>query len=232
MHHLTRSTIPDVAPHLDANENLSDVQIRELIVELCHLFYHQGWVTGTGGGISIRRGDRIFMAPSGVQKERIDVNDIFVLNGGGEVVERPKKPLKVSACQPLFMHAYRKRGAGAVIHSHSMNAMLVTLLYDTEYRISNLEMLKGIVGVGAFDLHTVPIIENTAHEEDLTEALGEAIDAYPESQAVLVRGHGVYVWGKDWVQAKTQSECYDYLFAAALRIKELGFDPEKGGLQQ
>ena len=47
---------------------------------------------------------------------------------------------------------------------------------------------------------------------------------YPESNAVLVRRHGVYVWGKDWIQAKTQAECYDYLFEAALRMHALGID--------
>ncbi len=224
------SNIPTVAPHLDANAALSEQQARELLVELCHQFYHQGWVTGTGGGISVRLGDRIIMAPSGVQKERMLPSDMFVLDGDGGVLETPDKPFKVSACQPLFMHAYQKRDAGAVIHSHSMNAMLVTLLFDDVFRISNMEMLKGIAGVGAFDLHEVPIIENTAHEAELADTMGEAIDKYPQSQAVLVRGHGVYVWGKDWIKAKTQSECYDYLFAAALRMKELGLNPETGGL--
>ena len=49
--------------------------------------------------------------------------------------------------------------------------------------------------------------------------LRQAIQQYPESNAVLVRRHGLYVWGKDWTQAKTQAECYDYLFEAALRMK-------------
>ncbi len=55
--------------------------IPELISTLCQEFYRQGWVSGTGGGISIREGDRIYMAPSGVQKERIAAEDIFVLDG-------------------------------------------------------------------------------------------------------------------------------------------------------
>jgi ribulose-5-phosphate 4-epimerase/fuculose-1-phosphate aldolase len=46
----------------------------ELIPSLLRQFYTLGWVTGTGGGISVRKGDRIFIAPSGVQKERVVVH--------------------------------------------------------------------------------------------------------------------------------------------------------------
>ena len=44
---------------------------------------------------------------------------------------------------------------------------------------------------------------------------------------MLVRRHGVYVWGRDWVHAKTQAECYDYLFEAALRMHALGVPPAR-----
>jgi methylthioribulose-1-phosphate dehydratase len=40
-----------------------------VICELCRLFYDQNWVTGTGGGMSVRDGDLVYLAPSGVQKE-------------------------------------------------------------------------------------------------------------------------------------------------------------------
>ena len=54
-------------------------------------------------------------------------------------------------------------------------------------------------------MHKVPIVENTARECELTDRLREAIQAYPEANAVLVRRHGVYVWGKNWIEAKTQA---------------------------
>lgn len=62
--------------------------------------------------------------------------------------------------------------------------------------------------MGYSDTLTIPIIENTAHEEDLTGSLEKAMDAYPDTCAVLVRRHGVYVWGDTVWKAKTQCERY------------------------
>ncbi len=201
--------------------------VRELICELCRLFYAKGWASGTGGGISIKNGDKIFMAPSGVQKERIKPEEVFELDLEGNTVRAPAGNLKVSECKPLFMQAFTLRNAGAVLHSHSMNAMLASWLYDSHFKIKNLEMQKGIIGEGAFDTLDVPIIANTAYESQLTDSIRNAIEDNPKTSAVLVRGHGVYVWGKSWGQAKTQAECYDYLFEAAVKLKQLGIDPLK-----
>lgn len=206
---------------------------RERICELCRLFYDQGWVSGTGGGISIRvrdeSGDRVVMAPSGVQKERLQPADLYELDMDACVVREPDASgSKVSACSPLFFNAFRMRDAGAVLHSHSVDALLATLFYDDVFAVTQLEMIKGIAGHGYYDTLEVPIIENTAHEEDLADSMADAIARYPKSQAVLVRRHGVYVWGKDWAEAKRHAECYDYLFGAAVKMKQLGFDPTRG----
>lgn len=82
---------------------------KDLICEMCRMFYNQGWVTGTGGGISIKVGDTIVMAPSGVQKERMQPEDMFLLDAktGGiketpRVKPAPHKPPKLSECAPLF----------------------------------------------------------------------------------------------------------------------------------
>ena len=201
---------------------MSTADPRQLICELCRQFYDQGWVSGTGGGISIREGDRVYMAPSGVQKERLQPEDLFVLDAEGSVIEAPGGSL--SACAPLFFNAFRIRDAGAVMHSHSINTLLATLISGDEFRVTHLEMMKGITGHGYHDEVVVPIIENTAHEHDLADSMAEAIEAYPKSYAVLVRRHGLYVWGKDWMEAKRHAECYDYLFEAAVKMRQLGVD--------
>lgn len=213
--------------------NAAATAIPELICELCRLFYQLGWVSGTGGGISIRGPEGIFMAPSGVQKERLAPDDIFLLNDASigehdcEVVRGPAATLKVSECRPLFFNAYRLRGAGAVMHSHSVWAVLAAQLFAPrgepgEFVCQGLEMQKGLRGLGCFDTLRVPIIANTPRESQLSASMAAAIEAYPGVDAVLVAGHGVYVWGRDWVQAKTQAESYDYLFRAVVESHRLG----------
>lgn len=196
---------------------------RSLICELARQFYDLGWVTGTGGGICIREDDHVIVAPSGVQKERMSPEQMFTLSLDGTILDRPSDPeLRPSECSSLFLAAIRLRGAGAVIHTHSLHAVVASLLFEREFVISEIEMIKGIEGMGFHDRLVIPIIENTARESELSASLEEAILAYPKTQAVLVRRHGVYIWGRTWQRAKTQAECYDYLFRAAAEMVRLG----------
>ncbi len=87
-----------------------------------------------------------------------------------------------------------------------------------------MEMMSGIEGVEFGDTLRVPIIENMAGGAELAEAMALAMSAYPEAHAVMVKRYGVIVWGRDWIQAKIHAECYDYLFAAAVRMRQLGLD--------
>ncbi|KAG7534127.1 Methylthioribulose-1-phosphate dehydratase [Arabidopsis thaliana x Arabidopsis arenosa] len=222
-----------------------------LVTELCRHFYTQGWVSGTGGSITMKVHDAsipkpeqlIVMSPSGVQKERMQPEDMYILSANGSIISTPSpkpypnKPPKCTDCAPLFMKAYEMRNAGAVIHSHGMESCLVTMLNPQakEFRITHMEMIKGIQGHGYYDELVVPIIENTAYENELTDSLTKAIEAYPKATAVLVRNHGVYIWGDSWIHAKTQAECYHYLFDAAIKLHQLGLDaatPDHGPIRR
>ncbi|KAI0012937.1 Methylthioribulose-1-phosphate dehydratase [Xylariaceae sp. FL0662B] len=215
-----------------------------LIPSLCAKFWTLGWVTGTGGGCSIRNDDLVYIAPSGVQKELMKATDIYVLALSQQT--DPKRRVYVrsppcgrpSQCTPLFLAAFARRGAGCCIHTHSQWAVLVTLLLEGQgpdqhdrslFEINNIEQIKGFArgpaagcNLGYHDTLRVPVIENTAHEEDLTEFLEDAMDRYPDTYAVLVRRHGVYVWGDTVHKAKTMCESLDYLFQLAVEMKKLG----------
>ncbi|NXU74437.1 MTNB dehydratase, partial [Oreotrochilus melanogaster] len=210
---------------------------RNLIPELCKLFYDLGWVTGTGGGISLKHGNEIYIAPSGVQKERIQPEDIFVcdMNERDISVPPPHKKLKKSQCTPLFMNAYTMRDPFTTVAGirssqlqrgeKSRNGFLLQVNSHRELLL----LCKNYMGYFTRydDTLVVPIIENTPEEKDLKGRMAHALEKYPDSCAVLVRRHGVYVWGETWEKAKTMCECYDYLFDIAVQMKQHGLDPSK-----
>ena len=213
--------------------------VKCLISQLCEFFYKQGWATGTGGGCSIRIGGpsenrpwRVFVAPSGIQKEDMIGNDIFELDMDQNIVQKPlTEGLKLSACTPLWYIVYKYRpNTRCVIHTHSMNAQMATLLDPSEksdiFRITHLEMLKGVGGHAYDDILEVPIIDNRPTEDELAEQLETVIQKYPKTNAVLVRRHGIYCWGDSWEQAKTQCESFDYLFKSAITMRQMGVDFE------
>lgn len=67
------------------------------------------------------------------------------------------------------------------------------------FEIERIEQIKGIPAgygpgkgnLGYFDKLRIPIIENTAHEEDLKDTLDRAIGEWEDTHAVLVRRHGM-----------------------------------------
>jgi methylthioribulose-1-phosphate dehydratase len=73
--------------------------------------------------------------------------------------------------------------------------------HAADVELVEIQMIKGVrVGgmknaLSYLDTLEVPIIENTPHEEDLKESMAEAMKQYPDAPAVLVRRHGIYVWG-------------------------------------
>ena len=75
----------------------------------------QGWFAGAGGGISMKVGDSIYVAPSAVPIDRLEADDLFVLRKDGTVSQSPANAAKASPdkkfalshCSPLFMNAYK-----------------------------------------------------------------------------------------------------------------------------
>jgi methylthioribulose-1-phosphate dehydratase len=84
--------------------------------------------------------DEIYIAPSGVQKERMRPCHMFVMNVDGSMtLSTPPSSCRLtpSQCTPLFFNAYRERNAGACIHTHSQAAVMVTLLSDKHFVITH-----------------------------------------------------------------------------------------------
>lgn len=206
-----------------APRRLDERAVRARLCELLRLFYAKDWVSGTGGGICAVLGpEALLMAPTGVHKERVRPQDLFVINPrDGTIRHRPReRGLRPSECQSIFCLLVTERGAGAVMHSHALSAVLAADLADPRDGVitEGLEMLKGIRGVTNADKHAIPVIHNTAREPELVGQVRVAIQApaFSAAACVLVRDHGAYIWGADLWEAKRHAEVYHFLFEAVV----------------
>lgn len=105
---------------------------------------------------------------------------MFVLHLSTRKILRAPPVYRPSACTPLFYNAYTMRNAGACVHTHSQNALMVTLVYPgDEFIITHQEMIKGIrrgstkENLKYNDMCIVPIVENTPEEVDLTDRMAK-----------------------------------------------------------
>ncbi|XP_065060397.1 methylthioribulose-1-phosphate dehydratase-like [Rhopilema esculentum] len=238
-----------------ANDGSKEVEIRRLIPELCNQFYHLGWMSGTGGAMSIREGpNRILVTPSAVQKERLKPEHIFVCDDEGNVIESPDPSLgvKKSSCAKFFMVAHKNRGAGAVMHTHSKAAFMASVVIPgNEIKLTHMQLIKCIKNdktgknYGFNEELVVPVIENRLTEIELVEPLEESYEGYPETCCVLVRRHDYLrrainctseqrkACAKAWACDRTpfpawpECECFDYLFEMAVQMKLHGIDPSE-----
>ena len=85
-----------------------------------------------------------------------------------------------------------------------------------EIRFKGNEIIKAL-GYWEEDAEvTVPIIENPAHIPHLAEQF--AVHLTDDAGAVLIRNHGITVWGKTAFEAKRVLEAYEFLFTYHLKV--------------
>ena len=205
---------------------------RDLLVELLGVFYTKGWVSGTGGGIcGPADGGGLLLAPTGVHKERIKVDEFFTIDPrDGSVLASPDDPtLRPSECNAIFSMAARERGARSVVHSHALSAVLLGDLAGNadHVPIRDLEMLKGIRGLTNRDTHLLPVIRNTPRELELTDQLARVLadPRFRDAFGVVVADHGAYIWGDDVWEAKRHTEVYHFLFEAVVARRDRTREP-------
>ena len=68
------------------------------------------------------------------------------------VLRAPTNVAKLTECAPLFLAAFKHGGAGACMHSHSLNIVVAAALVPSGEPLAHrMEMMKGLVGVEYFD---------------------------------------------------------------------------------
>lgn len=180
------------------------------------------WFMGTSGNLAIKVSDQplqFLVTASGKDKKKRTTEDFLLVNGIGNPVE--KTDLKPSAETLLHCAVYDKTSAGCSLHVHTVANNVISEIYNEDGKIDfqGQELIKAF-GLWEEDaLLSIPIIPNHADIPNLAEEFSSHIHA--DKGAVLIRNHGITVWGKDGFEAKKLLEACEFLFQYQLALLQL-----------
>src|SRR5690349_19051798 len=180
-----------------------------------------GWVSGTIGncGADDDRGTlRLAIRPSGAWKGRLAAEDFLEVDERGVVLGGG--PGRASAEAPLHVEIVRQRGAGAVLHTHSVWSTILSdgLAEDGGFAIHGYEMLKGLAGVITHEHREwIPVLENDQDMDRLAGVVRHTLEDHPDAHAFILRRHGLYTWGRTLDEAVRHVEILEFLLEAVGR---------------
>ena len=182
------------------------------LAEVGRLCYARGWALGTSGNFSAVVGRNpltLAITTSGVDKGVLEPGHIVEIDEHGRVVGGAGTP---SAEATLHLAIVRSRGAGAVLHTHSIWSTILSGTAGDSLAIDGYEMLKGLDGVHTHEHREwLPILENTQDWPAAVPRIEAKLRERPEVHGFLIRRHGLYTWGRDLAAARRQVEVFEFL---------------------
>lgn len=194
-------------------EELADIK-RELA--------ERDWFMGTSGNLAIRVSSlpaTFLVTASGKDKRKQTDEDFLLVNAQGEAIQDTH--LRPSAETLLHSHVFTESSAGCSLHVHTVANNVISELYGEEGVVTfrNQELIKAWDKWGEDDSLSIPIIRNHAHIPTLAREFQSFIKA--DKGAVLIRNHGITVWGRTGFEAKKLLEACEFLFQYQLTFLSL-----------
>ena len=180
---------------------------------ICRTFGDRGWCRATSGNFSLRlANDYCLITQSGKDKSQLTGNDLMICDLAGQAVLQELRP---SAETPLHVRLYQLDDSiGAVLHTHSIAATLLSRTSAGQLEISGFEMQKAFAGVRSHENEiAVPVFDNAQDMHALAERVANAWCKQKFAvPGFLIRGHGLYAWGADAAAAQRHVEGFEFLF--------------------
>lgn len=202
--------------------------IAEQLVQTARWASHMGWAPATSTNYSVRLPENAAPAycaitSSGIDKSTIEIEHILAVDQHGKSIDAGK--LKPSDETPLHLLLYRTMEAGAVLHTHSLPAALLSQLACDEGQVllSGWELLKGLSGINTHEIEiSLPVFPNSQDMQALSARVEQSLSTERACYGFLLAGHGLYVWGKDLPEAKRHLEVLEYLLQCQREVTRHG----------
>jgi methylthioribulose-1-phosphate dehydratase len=197
---------------------MSRESLAQEIIEAGRFLYGRGWSPATSSNYSARlSASEALLTVSGKHKGQLGVDDVLATDLAGNSLEPGKKP---SAETLLHTQLYRcKPEVGAVLHTHSVNATVLSRLTKGDRLVfEDYELQKAFSGVVTHETCVVvPIFDNDQDIARLAQKVQPWLDRHPDCAGYLIRGHGLYTWGAKMSDALRQIEAFEFLFECELK---------------
>ena len=200
-------------------------EIASRLVATAKSFHSRGWLLGTSGNLSAvvqREPLQLAMSPSGVDKGELRADQLLSIDEHAQITGgNSGKPSDESL---LHIRIVKQRGAGAVLHTHSIWNTILSDVYAAEggVKIEGYEMLKGLQGVRTHEhAEWLPIVENSQDMPALAETIAATLNQHKAAHGFLLRRHGLYSWGENLAQAKRHIEILEFLLEAIGRTSNM-----------
>ena len=199
-------------------------QLNPNAIALCALgrwIASRHWVPATGGNFSVRSSEHsALVTASGKDKGELSPQDLLPVSWQDGELSCPGKP---SAETALHARLYQLDGKiKAVLHTHSVQATVFSrLIAEDSYLFNGYEMQKAISGNTSHDSPCpLALFDNTQDMPALADLVSQRWQQQPLNWGLLVRGHGLYVWGRSLDEAKRHLEGWEFLINCELeRLK-------------
>lgn len=168
---------------------MNDQQARDAVIEMALRLHHHGYVMVTGGNVSLRLDEVVYITPSRRSYYQLNSGHIVRVDLAGQVQsgERPSSELA------SHLAIYRARpGTFAVIHAHPIHTLASSLLFPQHpFPPLTPDFVVKVGRVGIIDFFM-------PGSKELSEVL---VSGFKEGNIVLIRNHGVFAAGTDLEEA-------------------------------
>ena len=185
------------------------------------ILYSRGWSPATSSNYSVRLNEQCCaLTSSGKHKGELTPADILVVDWNGHALT-PGKP---SAETLLHTQLYERDPAiGAVLHTHSPVAVVLSQIWpQDQLQLNGWELQKAFAGETTHeDTISFPLFANDQDIARLAALVEQHMSTQGQGYAYLIRGHGVYTWGKDLAECFRHLEALENLLGYQLELLKL-----------
>ncbi len=184
------------------------VEQRSQVVHVCRELSRRGLVVGTAGNVSVRLGDLVAISPSGVDYERMTVDDVGVHELSGAPVHAPLSP---SSELPVHLAVLTGTPHTAVVHTHApASTALSTVVEEVPASHYYAALFGGPVRVAPYATFG-------------TQALASGVTtALADRSAALMGNHGAVLAGQDVTAVLALVPYLEYVCDVHLRALATG----------